>query len=435
MKIALHFVSAIALTLPVAHAQYTFTSLGALPGGGPTPEVTANSMSSAGDVCGSSSVLGTTHGYLWKPSTPNGTIGAMIDLGAVPHPTGSNWSICTAVSTYAAVGFGYDPLDMLMSYRALVFAGGKFAGASVGVPYVLPIPAPPPTFTPNSYAYAINDSGEVAGTWTASAGVYHALVWKLSGTSFTVEDLNSPSYTDWVLNVATGVNKKGQVIGYGDYKGKTHAFLLTPGVGLTDLGSLTPAPFDDSVAMGINDLGQVVGYSLAITPTGMRHHAFLWKSGKMTDLGVPPAPGTPPALGAPITTIAAAAAPPSPFQNSVAYAINNNGKIVGWANTAPVATTLYTKTPFGWGTAVAFDTNVGATPPGLATGWNILSMPWVTAGAPAVPLGLPMGGAPPPSALIAAFAINDNDEIAGLFITPGPLTAGFLLTTPLPLKP
>ena len=31
--------------------------------------------------------------------------------------------------------------------------------------------------------------------------------------------------------------------------------------------------------------------------------------------------------------------------------------------------------------------------------------------------------------------LNPSAEIAGLFITPGPLTAGFLLTTPLPLKP
>jgi hypothetical protein len=188
MKNAPHFVFAIALTLPVAHAQYSFTDLGSLPGGGPTPFVTASAMDSAGDVCGSSSFLDNTHAYLWKPSLPNGTMGGMMDLGAVPHPTGSNWSVCTAVSTYAPVGFGYDPLDMLMSYRALVFAGGKFIGASPTVPYVLPIPEPPPDFTPNSYAYAINDSGVIAGSWTASAGVNHALVWHPDGTSYTVSD-------------------------------------------------------------------------------------------------------------------------------------------------------------------------------------------------------------------------------------------------------
>jgi hypothetical protein len=53
--------------------------------------------------------------------------------------------------------------------------------------------------------------------------------------------------------------------------------------------------------------------------------------------------------------------------------------------------------------------------------------------APLAPLGLV--GPPPPSSMLAAFAINDSDQIAGLFIKPGPLTAGFLLTAPLPLKP
>ena len=100
---------------------------------------------------------------------------------------------------------------------------------------------------------------------------------------------------------------------------------------------------------------------------------------------------------------------------------------------APVDSTLFMESPFGWGTAVAYDTNKSAKAPGLAFGWNILSMPWVTAGAPLAPLGLV--GPPPPSSMLAAFAINDSDQIAGLFIKPGPLTAGFLLTAALPLKP
>jgi len=432
MKNALHFVAAIAFTLPVAHAQFSFTDLGSLPGGGPTPFVTASAMNSAGDVCGSSSFFDNTHAYLWKPTMPNGTMGGMMDLGAVPHPTGSNWSVCTAVSTYAPVGYGYNK-DM--SYRALVFTGGTFTGASVFAPFVLPIPETPSTFTPNSYAYAINDSGVIAGSWTASAGVYHALVWHPDGTSYSVSDLNAPGFPGWILNVATGVNKKGQVVGFGSFKGSTHAFLYTPGAGVTDLGSLTPAPYDYSVATGLNDMGQVVGYGTVLTPLGFRHHAWLWSKGTMTDLGVPPAPGTTPGSAISLLPPGAPKPPalPSPFQNSVAAAINNNGKIVGWANMAPVPSTLFMKSPYGWGTAVAYDTNKSAKAPGLVFGWNILSMPWVTVGAPLAPLGLV--GPPPTSSMLAAFAINDSDQIAGWFIKPGPLTAGFLLTAPLPLKP
>jgi len=104
-------------------------------------------------------------------------------------------------------------------------------------------------------------------------------------------------------------------------------------------------------------------------------------------------------------------------------------------NQAPVATLLFEKTPYGWGTAAAFDLNAGATAPGLSSGWNILSLPMVTVGVPPIPLGLPLGGAPLLTDLLAAFAINDMDQIGGIFLKPGPLNAGFLLTAPLPLKP
>ena len=103
MKNALCYLSAFAFTLPLANAQFTFTALGSLPGGGPTPVVNANAMNSEGHVCGSSSFLDPTHAYLWKPAKSNGTTGAMMDLGALIHLTGSNWSICTAVSTWAPV--------------------------------------------------------------------------------------------------------------------------------------------------------------------------------------------------------------------------------------------------------------------------------------------------------------------------------------------
>jgi probable HAF family extracellular repeat protein len=404
------------LSLPLAHAQFSFTDLGALPGGGPTPFVTVNGINSTGQVCGGSSFLDTTHAYLWKPAVPNGTVGAMMNLGAVIHPTASNWSICTAVSTFAPVGYGYYP--PAMSYRALVFSGEKFIGATPFIPFVLPIPPTVATFVPNSYANAVNDSGVIVGSWTPESGIYHAMKWKPVGaTAYSVSDLNSPGYPDWVLNIATGINKTGDIVGYGSHKGMTHAFLIKGGK-ITDLGSLSTAAFDYSVATGLNDKGQVVGYSHLPTPAGIRVHAFVWKSGTMTDLDVPVFPGM-----------------PFPFTNSVASAINNNGKIVGWVNQAPVATPAYEKTPFGWGSAAAFDLNAGATPPGLSSGWNLLGLPMVTVGVPPIPLGLPLGGAPLLTDFLAAFAINDMDQIGGIFLKRGPLDSGFLLTAPLPLKP
>jgi probable HAF family extracellular repeat protein len=421
------------------HAQFTFTALGSLPGSGPTPVVNSSGMNSLGHVCGSSSFLDTTHAYLWKPAVPDGTAGTMMDLGALIHPLGSNWSVCSAVSTWAPVGWGYDPATM--SVRALAFAGEAFIGATTAVPAILPIPETSATFVANSYAYGVNDSGTIAGSWTPESSIYHAMVWHPTGpTGYTATDLNVPGFPEWVLTAATAVNKAGDVAGYGLFKGATHGFLLTKS-GITDLGSLSAAPADFSIATGLNDKGQVVGYSTVTGPGGTFHHAFLWASGTMTDLGVPGFPGIAVMPAGPVT--ARPPAPPTaptPFTNSIAVAINNNGKIVGWANTAPVATTAYEKTPFGWGVAAAYDTNSGAKPPELAAGWNLLNMPWVTKGAPPVPAGLVSTGAPvfsfPTfSSMIAAFAINDNDQIAGLYLKPGPLMSAFLLTAPLPLKP
>src|SRR5439155_22481595 len=122
---------------------------------------------------------------------------------------------------------------------------------------------------------------------------------------------------------ATGINKAGDIVGYGSHKGLTHAFLIKGGK-IADLGSLSTMAFDYSVATGLNDMGQVVGYCHVLTPAGIRVHAFVWKSGIMTDLGVPSFPGM-----------------PFPFTNSVASAINNNGKIVGWVNQAPVPSLFF----------------------------------------------------------------------------------------------
>ena len=70
---------------------------------------------------------------------------------------------------------------------------------------------------------------------------------------------------------AWGINELGQVVGHSETAdGHVHAFLWEEGTGMTDLGTLGG---DDSYARGINDLGQVVGASY--TAEDVRH-AALW---------------------------------------------------------------------------------------------------------------------------------------------------------------
>ena len=78
-----------------------------------------------------------------------------------------------------------------------------------------------------SNAYAINASGEVVGasaTLTNAAG--DAFLYT---TSSGMIDLNSllPAGSGWDLQVATGINDSGQVVGFGtNPEGQQDAFLL-----------------------------------------------------------------------------------------------------------------------------------------------------------------------------------------------------------------
>lgn len=86
--------------------------------------------------------------------------------------------------------------------------------------------------TANSSALAINASGEVVGWSGEAGGVSHAFLWR-AGRMF---DLNEsiPEYSGWVLNQASGINRRGDIVGTGMHQGEVHAFLL-----------LTQEPYDD----------------------------------------------------------------------------------------------------------------------------------------------------------------------------------------------
>ncbi|MCL5103009.1 MAG: PEP-CTERM sorting domain-containing protein [Armatimonadetes bacterium] len=99
---------------------------------------------------------------------------------------------------------------------------------------------------------------------------------------YTLTDLSALSggREGWAFDV----NNSGVAVGYRTGSdGYQHAFLYDGT--MHDLGSLPGYP--NSVATGINDLGDVVGY---LRPAGgsADYHAFLYKNGKMTDLGTIP---------------------------------------------------------------------------------------------------------------------------------------------------
>jgi probable HAF family extracellular repeat protein len=142
----------------------------------------------------------------------------------------------------------------------------------------------------------LNNSGEVAGTFTTSPLQFYAALW----SGGTTTDLGFGPQS-----VAIGINASGQVAG-STYGGR--AFLYSGGK-LTDLGTLPG--YAASWALGINDPGQVVGISY--TTDGLQR-AFLYAGGTMTDLGT---------LGG---------------ATSRAAGINAAGQVVGESKTASGAT-------------------------------------------------------------------------------------------------
>ena len=159
-----------------------------------------------------------------------------------------------------------------------------------------------------SYAYGINNSGQVVGySYSSPAGYYHAFLY--SNGSMT--DLGTLPGGAPLQSYAYGINNTGQIVGQsstytaGDKNPVTeHAFRYSGGV-MSALGTLPGGV--GSVANGINDSGQVVGYSYTYNDHSQQHRAFAYNNGSMADLGT---------LGGSL---------------SGASAINNSGQVVGWA--------------------------------------------------------------------------------------------------------
>jgi probable HAF family extracellular repeat protein len=322
--------------------RYTVIDLGTLDGG---TYSLAGGINNNGLVEGYSTLFnGDTHPYLWRNPFPFPWEGVMTDLGTLGGPNAwAGWVPSESGEAGGAsetttpdpngedyCGFGtylechpflwrygvMIPMPMLSGNNGEVDGVSKFGqGGGVenttkdttcvkhegyyqvkavlwenGKIHELPLPAS--DSDPRSYALAINDNGQMAGS-SGNCTTYdnHALFWQ---DSTKVTDLGSLGGK--LHNAAYDINNQGQVSGYSDLSGdKTyptssgpvytcHAFLWEKGV-MHDLGTL---PGDvGSSGDGINNKGQVVGGSW---DKEYNDRAILWQNGVMTDLNtlIPP---------------------------------------------------------------------------------------------------------------------------------------------------
>jgi probable HAF family extracellular repeat protein len=163
-------------------------------------------------------------------------------------------------------------------------------------------------FPAKGAAWGINKVCDITGHAVNMNGRIDAFLWR---DGEQVSDLGVPDGFD--MSWGSGINASDQVVGFARINSPQvdHGMLWSASGEATDLGNLG---YEGCDANAINDSGEVVGIS-NITETDS--HAFLWKSGKMTDLGILP-PANPPIPGA--------------SKSSGALAVNDAGDIAGFAN-------------------------------------------------------------------------------------------------------
>jgi probable HAF family extracellular repeat protein len=148
--------------------------------------------------------------FLWSK-------GYMVDLGTFGGDEGDAWGINEKgqVAGYAFNAEGKDRAYLWTPDSPNAMTGSK---VDLGV-----LPG-----GDESFAYNLNNKGDVVGASKITGGLFHAVLW--SGGEMI--NLNSllPQGSDWkFLNYAMAINDQGQITGYGfKQDNKLHAFLLTP---------------------------------------------------------------------------------------------------------------------------------------------------------------------------------------------------------------
>jgi probable HAF family extracellular repeat protein len=137
-------------------------------------------------------------------------------------------------------------------------------------------------------ANALNDKGQMAGisgicsNAVGGASAIHAVFWPDQNST----PINMGNLGGMAWNTPTSMNRKGEVVGFGNPSGDQNApfnpiaFYWSQSTGMLNLGTLDPFP--NSIAYAINHKGVIVGQALNLS-TGASH-AFIYKDGFMTDL-------------------------------------------------------------------------------------------------------------------------------------------------------
>jgi probable HAF family extracellular repeat protein len=264
---------------------YQVQDLGTL--GGATTQAT--DINDAGQITGYSETAdGELRAFLYSRGQLRGlgTLGGAGSLGNAINAAGqvAGFAVTPSGHTHAVVFANGSAMDLAITGGDSVASDisnlgqvvGQRTGSDghnrafayiLGVTYDLKGPA---GF--DSFGIALNDLGQVLGTYYDAAGSHAFLFSALTGRKDLVPGKVSSIYGSQALNAL------GQVTGSFADQGVTHGFVYQNGR-VTDIGGLGG---DYSFGFGINAKADVTGVSARAD--GQRH-AVIYSAGRMTDLG------------------------------------------------------------------------------------------------------------------------------------------------------
>lgn len=254
---------------------YTVVDLGTL--GGATSFATG--INGSGWVVGYAATTGNaaSHAFVWHR-------GRMTDLGTLPGGTNSRANAINdrgwIVGSSDALTPSLSPNGDVVAPQAFLFSGGKMLDID---------PNTQSSYNPGSWAYGINDAGQIVGDVLAPSADSQAFL--SSAGAFATLPLSGAEPQ------ARGINDGGAIVG-STWADEAPPFLFAGGL-QTNLGSAS------GQAEAINASGEIVGESRSTSGAG---HAFLDSAGSLTDLGT---------LGGP---------------TSRANALDASGRVVGTAD-------------------------------------------------------------------------------------------------------
>jgi uncharacterized membrane protein len=247
-----------AVSLAAQNPMFTVQPLGNIPGGVAAYVSGVNDADEAvGGVGEGTSACPYECAVIWHDGTPT--------LLATPAGFIAG---AAAINNAGQIAGAIYPNKYLLESMAVVWIDGE--------PTLLPAPAAQYTY---SYAFAINDAGQVAGYVSGSSSVpYEAVVW--NGLTPMVLGVVPGCITGF----AYGINGSGLIVGYLGC-GKDDVAEAAVWKGTTAELLPIPRPTDGGVggkAFAVNDSGLIVGSSIS---AGTPYNATAWVTGVATDLG------------------------------------------------------------------------------------------------------------------------------------------------------